>query len=99
MTLQYEDKFIADLGLPGVAKHLRILGVDCICNNKLTPGYMVYLADKEKRIILTKSISLRNRIEQHNFRVKRDGETNFVEYYWVNSLGAKNQITEGKNQI
>jgi uncharacterized protein with PIN domain len=87
--------FLADLGLPGLAKHLRALGVDCVCDPNLTPGYMVFLADKDKRIVLTKSISLKNRIEQHNFRVKRDGGTNFIIYYWIEALGSKKQIMEG----
>lgn len=87
-------KFIADPGLPGIAKHLRILGIDCIAQNDFTNGYLCYLAQNTDRILLTKSSKLLLLIKQHEYRCKKEEVENKINYYYVESIGCKEQIME-----
>ncbi|KAL0490732.1 hypothetical protein AKO1_002534 [Acrasis kona] len=51
-----DAKYIVDNSLPGIAKHLRVLGVDILFDRNYTHNYVLYLARKENRIIITGSI-------------------------------------------
>ncbi|MEW6672276.1 MAG: Mut7-C RNAse domain-containing protein [Thermodesulfobacteriota bacterium] len=48
-----EIRFIADNNLDGIAKAMRLLGFDVICDPALSDGEIVEISNNEKRIILT----------------------------------------------
>ncbi|KAL9656896.1 hypothetical protein ABK040_006988 [Willaertia magna] len=48
-----EYKFIADGSLCKIAKHIRLLGYDCLCDFSYSSAYIIYKATIEKRIVLT----------------------------------------------
>jgi uncharacterized protein with PIN domain len=52
------NKFICDSSLSRVAKHLRLLGIDCVHDQDMTSSYLIYLSKTENRIILTRSKKL-----------------------------------------
>lgn len=65
-------KFIVDPSLPGVAKHFRLLGIDCAYENNYTDAYVLYLARSENRFIITRSSKLLNKLRvEEQRRVKR----------------------------
>jgi uncharacterized protein with PIN domain len=49
-------KYIVDNSLPGVAKHLRILGIDTLFDKDYSQNYVMFLARRDSRILLTGSI-------------------------------------------
>jgi uncharacterized protein len=53
-----EPRFIADVHLGKLAAYLRLLGFDCSCDKNYSGREIVSIAEKEKLIILTRSISL-----------------------------------------
>ena len=55
-----KTKFIVDRHLDKLAKYLRLFGFDCSYKKQLTNMQIIQTAELEKRIILTKSVSLLN---------------------------------------
>ncbi|MFA6472681.1 MAG: Mut7-C RNAse domain-containing protein [Candidatus Latescibacterota bacterium] len=53
-----KTKFIADTHLDKLTKYLRLLGFDCSYNKQYTDTEIIQTAEMEKRIILTKVVSL-----------------------------------------
>jgi uncharacterized protein len=60
-----ELKLIAEIGLGETASYLMSLGYDVIYNPSLSPGELITLADREKRIILTRNKNLLRLDEVH----------------------------------
>jgi uncharacterized protein with PIN domain len=57
-------KYIVDNSIPGVAKHLRMLGIDTLFEPTFTQNYVLFLARRDDRIIITQSVKMLNAIEQ-----------------------------------
>ncbi len=74
-------RFINDVNLGKLAKYLRLLGFDTLYGNNFHDEEIVGIADKEKRIILTRDTGL----------LKRRKVTHG---YWVRSTNPKEQIKE-----
>ncbi len=53
-----EPKFIADVHLGKLAKYLRLLGFDCHYKKKYADSEIAAIAETQKRIILTRDVSL-----------------------------------------
>jgi len=134
-------KYIVDPSLPGVAKHLRLLGIDCAYEDSYTDAYLLHLARLEDRIVITRSKKLVNRIQidsqrstnrrkkwqkfnaQLNEYKSSHSEEEWDEdtlehledqldmvqseineeyeydYYWVNVIGRKKQLSEIVNAL
>lgn len=93
-------KLLVDPSLPGVAKHLRMLGVDTAYEKTFTDGYMIYLARTENRIIVTRSSKLLLRLKQYEDRIKREKlDEKLPQWYWVKSVGRHQQIMEVVNHF
>lgn len=74
-------KFVLDVHLGKLAKQLRILGFDALYRNDLQDNEIVEIAQKEKRIILTRDIGLlKNKKVTHG--------------YWLRSQQPKRQLRE-----
>ncbi len=74
-------KFIIDVNLGKLAKHLRILGFDTCYNNKFQDQEIVRIARAEHRIILTKDIGLlKNKAVTHGL--------------WIRSADVREQLGE-----
>jgi uncharacterized protein with PIN domain len=73
-------RFICDSSLMRLAKHLRLLGLDCAFEKDANSYYLMYLARKENRIILTKNRTMVqlivNRKEQYEQRSMNRGKEN-----------------------
>jgi uncharacterized protein with PIN domain len=54
-------RYICDSSLARVGKHLRMLGIDTIFSNDINANYLLFLARRDDRIILTKN---RNMVKQ-----------------------------------
>lgn len=54
----YPLRFIADVQLGKLARGLRILGIDTIYHNDYSNKFIVKIAEKEQRIVLTRDIGL-----------------------------------------
>ncbi|KAG2394202.1 hypothetical protein C9374_003966 [Naegleria lovaniensis] len=69
-----ELRFVCDTTIPGVAKHLRMLGVDTLHDNNYSQNYILYLARTQKRMILTFSLKMQKKIHQirNNLAKKRE---------------------------
>ncbi len=74
-------KFILDVHLGKLVRHLRLLGFDSTYRSDLADAEIVHLAQEEGRIILTRDICLLK-----NGRVKQG--------YWVRSILPAKQIAE-----
>ena len=59
-------KFIADTSISKIAKHIRLLGYDCISDPSYSTNYIIYKARSENRIIVTGSASLASKIKSEN---------------------------------
>lgn len=76
-----ELKFILDVHLGKLAKYLRLLGFDTIYNNNYSDLDVIKISNTEKRIILTRDLSVLKR--------------NDVKYgYWIRSQFSKEQAKE-----
>lgn len=72
-----DKKFICDCSLIRVAKHLRMMGYDCVTENDATIHYLLYAAQKSNRIIITKSKKL---VAMVHSRIKKaEKEKKFYE--------------------
>jgi uncharacterized protein with PIN domain len=58
--------FLCESSLGKVAKHLRLLGIDCECNTTYNRHYALFKARNEKRIVLTESSSFLKQILRAN---------------------------------
>jgi uncharacterized protein with PIN domain len=56
-------KFIVDNSLPGIAKHLRVLGIDVLFDKDYSQNYVMFLARRDDRTIITCSIKCVNALE------------------------------------
>ena len=70
-----ELPFICDSTMGRVAKHIRCLGGDCYYEANLTSNYLLFIARRDKRIILTKNRTLVNQLgyqkQAHELRKQR----------------------------
>jgi uncharacterized protein with PIN domain len=74
-------KFILDVHLGKLAHYLRLLGFDTLYDNKFHDPEIITIAQKEKRIILTRDIALlKNKIVTHG--------------YWIRNIQPRKQIEE-----
>jgi len=74
-------RFILDVHLGKLAKYLRLLGFDTLYENNLTDPEIIEIAQKEKRIILTRDYGiLKNNKVSHG--------------YWIRSQNSKEQLKE-----
>lgn len=76
-----EPLFLADVHLGKLARYLRLLGFDTLYNNRWEDDEIAGLAEKEKRIVLTRDLGLLKRA-----RIKRG--------YWPRSSSPKKQTRE-----
>lgn len=76
-----EPRFIADVHLGGLARHLRLLGFDTLWSNDLEDEQIIRVAAQQRRIILT-----RDRGILRNGRVTRG--------YWLRHTGSLSQMKE-----
>ena len=69
-----EPKFVCDTTIPGVAKHLRMLGIDTLHHDNFSQNYILYLARTQHRTILTFSMKLQKNIDQilNNYKKKKE---------------------------
>jgi uncharacterized protein with PIN domain len=69
--------FVADSSLHRVAKHLRLMGLDCVCKAEYsqTPMKLIELARRQNRIILTVSLSILDLIKSENDALCKSGDT------------------------
>jgi len=58
------EKFVCDTTIPGVARHLRMLGVDIVHDDNWNQSYILYLARTQHRTILTFSMRMQKKIDQ-----------------------------------
>ncbi len=58
-----ETRFIADVNIGDIVKHMRALGLDVYCDPTLSPRDIIRISRAEKRTILTKSRKLLKRRE------------------------------------
>jgi uncharacterized protein with PIN domain len=87
----YTDKrFIVDSSLTKIAKHLRMLGIDCINNPEYSKNYLLYLAKKDDRIIITTNVKLVISFEKNKNLHKEKNK---------NKNNDNSNIIEGKNII
>ena len=75
------SRFITDVNLGKLAKYLRLLGFDTLYRNNYRDNEIVEIAEKEKRIILTRDTGLLKRKQ-------------VLRGYFVRSTNPKNQIKE-----
>ena len=63
-----DQGFVADASLHRVARHLRMMGVDCVCKSDFSqePAKLLQCARNERRIILTTSMELLDMITLEN---------------------------------
>lgn len=76
-----EVKFILDVHLGKLTKYLRLLGFDTLYKNNMDDREIINIAQKEKRIILTRDIGLL----KHNI---------VTHGYWLRSQDSKEQLKE-----
>eukprot|EP01006_Ploeotia_vitrea_P038556 TRINITY_DN66249_c2_g2_i1.p1 TRINITY_DN66249_c2_g2~~TRINITY_DN66249_c2_g2_i1.p1 ORF type:complete len:369 (+),score=25.97 TRINITY_DN66249_c2_g2_i1:69-1175(+) len=62
-TTQY-PKFICEYALFRVAKQLRLLGYDVLCDKKFTPAYIIFYARTQERTVLCSSKKLITQLEK-----------------------------------
>jgi len=79
-------RFIADVNLGKLSKYLRLLGFDTLYKNNYEDDEIVEIANKERRIILTRDTELLKRKQ-------------VVRGYWVRSTLPKKQIREVINRF
>jgi uncharacterized protein with PIN domain len=66
-----ETKFILDVHLGKLAKYLRMIGFDTLYENDYTDPFIIDMAIKDKRIILTRDIGiLKNKQVTHGYYVR-----------------------------
>ncbi|KAF0985213.1 hypothetical protein FDP41_000252 [Naegleria fowleri] len=61
-----QTKFITDSCITKIAKHIRLLGYDCISDSSYSPNYIIFKAKEEKRIIITCSPTMVTKIKKEN---------------------------------
>ncbi|KAG2381838.1 hypothetical protein C9374_006222 [Naegleria lovaniensis] len=61
-----QTKFITDSCITKIAKHIRLLGYDCISDSSYSPNYIIFTAKQENRIIITCSPTLVTKIKKEN---------------------------------
>jgi uncharacterized protein with PIN domain len=71
-------KFICDGALGRLVRHLRVLGIDCAFEKDMNAHYLLYLARRDDRIILTKN---RNMI-QYILQLKKQHEEKVLRNNW-----------------
>ncbi len=76
-----DPRFILDVHLGKLARHLRLLGFDCTYDNSLDDPEIVRIAAREKRCILTRDIQL----------LKHGGVD---RGYWIRSKDPREQTVE-----
>lgn len=64
-------KYIVDPSLPGIARHLLMMGIDCAFEHSYTSQYILFLARKENRIIITRSTKLVHKLREHDVRMNK----------------------------
>ncbi len=64
-------KYIVDPSLPGIARHLLMMGIDCAFEHSYTSQYIMFLARKENRIIITRSTKLVHKLREHDLRMNK----------------------------
>jgi uncharacterized protein with PIN domain len=74
-------RFILDVNLGKLAKHMRLLGFDCLYRNDYRDADVVDLAVKEQRIVLTRDRRL--------LYIKH-----ISHGYWVRAVNVKSQVDE-----
>lgn len=57
-TIMSDLTFICDSSLSRVAKHLRMMGYDCVHEPNMTTNFLIFQARRDSRIILTRSRKL-----------------------------------------
>ena len=67
MKIESTPIFIADCHLGKLAKYLRVMGFDTLYFNTIDDNDLIELADKEKRIILTRDRALHEREKAPTF--------------------------------
>ena len=70
MKIEIAPIFIADCHLGKLAKYLRVMGFDTLYFNTIDDNDLIELADKEKRIILTRDRALHEREKAPTFYLK-----------------------------
>lgn len=108
-TLKYASslpKFMCDNSIGKIAKHMRMLGYDCTCEPELGTNYSLFLAEKEKRIILTDREKVITKLKKLNAPKKNPKEVysddsddeevhkERYSYYFVKSKDYEEQIDE-----
>lgn len=61
-----QPRFVMDFSLCRVAKQLRLLGYDAVCDERLRHQNLLAVAQLQRRIIVTGSPQLTSQIERHN---------------------------------
>jgi uncharacterized protein with PIN domain len=56
-------KYIVDTSLPGIARHLRILGMDTLYDSSFNRNYLMFLARRDNRVIVTQSVKLKSMVD------------------------------------
>jgi uncharacterized protein len=100
-------KYICDASLGKIAKHLRLLGNDCLCDSTFNENYIMFLSLNEKRIIITTRESFIKKLEKANKPPKinkeevysdsedeEEKERTTYEFYFIKSTEYLDQIKE-----
>jgi uncharacterized protein with PIN domain len=66
-----DKKYIVDSSLPGIAKHLRILGVDTIYDKDYPRNYVLFIARRDDRVIVTQSVKLQDQVQLMSYNRER----------------------------
>ena len=68
---QQQLKFIAESCLGKVARHLRLLGIDCVWDDGFNAFYVLFQAKQENRIILVQSNEFLQKIIKENSKLTK----------------------------
>ncbi|KAL0479397.1 mannonate dehydratase [Acrasis kona] len=88
-------KYVVDCSLPALATHMRVLGVDTLYDPTFSRNYILFLARRDHRIIVTQSTKLRSMVELilFNRERKRLKITEYQELY-ESALDRENNRTQ-----
>eukprot|EP01080_Neovahlkampfia_damariscottae_P000638 gene638-8141_t len=104
-----ENIFCCDNSIGKVTKHLRLLGVDCICEPELS-NFLLFKCLNEGRIVLSNREKIIKKLEKHNNpKVNKneiyssddedDEQTPKYKYYLVKGKSYEDQLDEITNEF